>query len=766
MYKSIFISILFLTNLQLLAQKQDKCNCYIKGVVKDNDSGQPLVGVIIQIKENKIFAVTDTLGRYYIDNLCQGKYTISSKILGYKEVFQSISLVHEHQNDNNIELHEDEIHLKDVEIRAVRIEAPITQNVKTLNYQNLTNTRGQNLGEILNQVVGITTFQTGSTISKPVIHGLHSNRILILNNGLRQEGQQWGAEHAPEIDPFVANQISVIKGPASVRYGADAIGGVILIEPAALPTNKTLGGEMNLVGMSNGKVGNASLMLEGSTNFGLSWRVQGSLKQAGNFKTAQYYLANTGTNEQNYSAELGYRKNKKDISVYYSQFKTQIGVFSSSHIGNLTDLQNAIALGEPLIKSDFSYQIASPYQNIVHQLLKIKSGIQIGKNHLNILFGRQYDNRAEFDIHGQQSIEIPALLFRLTTFTGDLVFDHAPILKSLAGKIGISSLYQYNFMDGRPLIPDFEQYNFGLFAIEKWIKPKYEIEFGARIDKRNMSVYQFVNRQLNTQYHQFQNAVGSLGIVYHFNKKVDLKLNVGTAWRPPNVSELYSNGVHHGAATYEEGDVNLKAEASTNLTTSLNYTSKFTNIELDLYHHYIQNYIYLKPQNQPILTVRGAFPYFKYTQTNATFMGLDLMAVNTISKAVGHTLKLSYLQVYDVLNQDYIVQIPANRIENMLSLTFLKNKKPTNTHLTLSHLWVAEQKRVPLNSDFAPPPPAYHLWNLEFRSEYAINKEHKLKWGLSVQNLLNTSYKDYMNRFRYFAHEIGRNITLRLNYQF
>jgi len=180
----------------------------------------------------------------------------------------------------------------------------LTQTQSVLSGADLDKTRGKSLGEALKSVNGVTGLQSGASIVKPVINGLHSNRILIMNNGVRQEGQQWGSEHAPEIDPFLATQITVIKGASGVRYGSDAMGGVVLLEPPPLRAKPGMGGEVNLVGYSNSHQGVASGFLEGSPAAvpGLGWRLQGTAKKAGATETPRYFLNNTGFEEFNWSA--------------------------------------------------------------------------------------------------------------------------------------------------------------------------------------------------------------------------------------------------------------------------------------------------------------------------------------------------------------------------------------------------------------------------------------------------------------------------------
>ncbi|MGV3557617.1 TonB-dependent receptor [Larkinella arboricola] len=754
---------------------QHPCDCFIKGVVLDRDSRQPIPGAAVFIKELQKGTLTDAEGHYRIDQLCQGQYTVVSSILGYKQVAQSVTLVH--TSEQNVLLTEDDIHLQDVNVTAQRATALSSQTVSQLEGKALDQTRGQSLGDALRTVTGVTTLQTGSSIAKPVIHGMHSNRILILNNGIRQEGQQWGSEHAPEIDPFVANRITVIKGAAGVRFGSDAIGGVILVEPAPLPTTKTVHGELNLAGFTNGRQGVASLQTEGGFGKGFGWRVQGTLKRGGNIRTPRYFLDNTGISEQNVSAALGYRSARLRSELYYSRFATRLGIFSGSHIGSLSDLQDVLEKGEPIVKSGFSYAINRPYQQIAHDLLKWKTDWKPASGGTwSLTLARQLDDRMEYDLHRPRNDSLaalnrPELRFRLTTYTGDLIFEHKPLANKLTGSVGISGFYQFNIMNGRPLIPNFRTYNAGIFWIEKLKLNRWEYEAGLRYDYRHMQVFRYENRVLEKPLFVFRNFSGTVGATYSINDQWTARFNAGTSWRAPNVSELFSDGVHHGAAAYELGDRTLQPEVAYNLNLSTEYTGKKVQAEVGLFYNTIRDYIYLKPQAEPVLTIRGAFPAFKYTQTDALYAGLDASLTAVLLPKLSGTSKLSLLRVQDVVLDQPIVMTPPNRWENSLRYDLGKWAGLQDVFVGAGNLWVARQNRVPggphsTTSDFIPPPPAYSLWNLTAGFAIPVSEKRQLDVGITVTNLFNTVYRDYMNRFRYYADDPGRNASVRLKWRF
>jgi iron complex outermembrane receptor protein len=770
------------------------CNCFIQGIVQDDATKQPIVGAVVFIKELNKGVSTDAKGFYKISNICEGKYTIIGKIVGYQEKNYTINL--EHGAEQNIKLSETELHLANIDIKAQKIEN-LTQTKNTLENTALDQTRGQSLGEALKQITGVTTLQTGSSIAKPVIHGMHSNRVLIMNSGVRQEGQQWGSEHAPEIDPFVAKKISVLKGAAGVRYGSDAIAGVIMLEPEALPDSNKIGGEINSVYFSNGNQIVTSGILESglrkvSTKSNLPYsfgmRLQGTYKQGGDISTPNYRLANTGISEINYSLSANYKRKNAISELFFSQFNTKIGVFAGSHIGNVTDLTEAIKRGTPLAiytPKKFTYALDRPYQDVQHNLLKIKQIQKTRKGDIALTLARQYDFRKEIDVlRGDKNL---VQLFKLTTYTGELLFEHKPLFKLLTGSAGITGLYQENLSTGtltQPrastvLLPNFKNFTTGIFLIERIVQKQWEMEGGFRYDIRHLNVYRIPRgEQLVKQNQQNnQNATGTLGANFRPNAHWNFLVNISSAWRAASVNELYSDGVHHGAASYEKGDESLVPETALNTSFTANYVSKNTQIELHAYNNYINNYIFLSPTGRPTLTIRGAFPEFFYTQTNARFRGIDLTGNFQIHKNLSFDSKLSYLEAQDLSNAQALILIPANRWENSLRFEWEK------TTFSLTNLYVAKQSRVPTKiifsaiptseivfnqygGDFAPPPPAYMLWNAAFSRQFSIRNKQSLGLSLTISNLLNTSYRDYLNRFRYFSDEISRNVAFRAKYSF
>nr|MBP6757354.1 TonB-dependent receptor plug domain-containing protein [Bacteroidia bacterium] len=485
-YFSKYVCVLLL-NFFILSNTltaQIDCNNNLSIRVIDRDNGDELESTIVSINEIKKINATNEHGNTTFNKLCVGRYHILIQHLGCSDTIISIDLKKDFKLI--VKLPHSNYELSQIEVTDKQPDIIKTQTVYDLREKELDQTRGKSLGEALKLVNGVTTLNTGSSISKPMIHGMQGYRILILNNGIRQEGQQWGNEHAPEIDPFIAQKISVIKGANAVRYGSDAMAGVIVVEPNDLPDTASITGEVNLVGLSNGKTGVTSGILQGYFDKlkGFSWRVQGTLKKGGNINSPNYYLKNTGVQESNFSYALNYHRKNWGIETYYSQFNTKIGIFSSAHVGNLTDLQAAFNSSKPQDSlANFSYDIGRPYQDITHELVKSKFHLHItNKWKAYIQYAYQYNIRKEYDKHVPRNnalaeLNKPELDYRITSQTIDAIIEHLNI-KSFRGQFGGSYLNQQNVYLGRFFIPNYINNSWGLFATERFVKQHIEVEAG------------------------------------------------------------------------------------------------------------------------------------------------------------------------------------------------------------------------------------------------------------------------------------------------
>lgn len=751
--------------LSAAVKAQEKCSFDVNGKVMDQESNEPIEGAYIWIKEIEKGAVTNQNGNFNINNVCEGHYTLTIESLGYTSSSSPLNI---HQNVNiTLRLESKEYLIDGVEIVGHKDAVNTLNNISNVGKELLEENRGKNLGETLKHLPGVSSYTTGANIAKPVIHGMHSNRIMILNNEVRQEGQQWGGEHAPEIDPFMAEDISVVKGAETVRFGPEAMGGVILVTPPKLPVSPETKGSINLVGGSNGRNGAAAFSLEGGTKKlqGLGYRIQASSRIGGNIKSPGYYQNNTGMRELNFSAALGYNTKKLGMELFYSRFNTEIGILSDAHTGNSSDLNELIENGRPFSNPDFSYDIENPRQEVSHQLLKAKGHYHLNNDGvINVKYAFQQNNRQEFDKRRGNLNDHAALDLELFTNTLDLAYEH-PNKKKWNGSIGLNLLQQANNnIPGTgvtPLIPNYDLLNIGLYAIENYIDGPFELEGGARFDYRYVDAARFnKDGELDERDFAFQNFTAFLGAAYSFNEFWMFSSNLGSAWRPPNINEQFSQGLHHGAAAVEIGNPDFVSEQALKWVNTLNYNRDRLRAELTGYYHKINNYIYLNPTGEQYVSLRGTFNIYEYLQTDASFWGLDLSTNYRIIPSLGWYIKGSMIRAKNLIDGTYLPFIPADRVDTGLIYENVKIGK-----ITLSNLSVFKQQREP-DFDLAPAPSGYNLWDISMSRTLFSHNKSVMKGSLSVNNIFNTEYKNYMNRFRYFTHEMGRNIYLLLKYEF
>ncbi|NJN43192.1 MAG: TonB-dependent receptor plug domain-containing protein [Flammeovirgaceae bacterium] len=387
---------------------QQNCRSTFSGIAL-SDAGQPLYAASVMLATTPASGTTtNEAGKFRFNDLCHGEYRITIQYVGYKT--QTLSIFIDRSIERTFRLETDVTQLNEVVVEEALPNTEHAHNFSILSEKQLSETAGKTLGESLKELPGVNTIQSGPGIFKPIIHGVHSQRILILNYGIRQEGQQWGAEHAPEIDPFVASNIVVIKDASAIKYGTDALGGVIVVNPPSLPDKSGIGGSFNTVLQSNGRSGTFSGMLEGGIKglSGLGWRVQGTAKRSGDFISPDYMLTNTGIKELNFSVATGYHSEHKGFEVFFSHFNTEIGILKGTSTSNLDDLLNAMERTPPQYTSDFSYSISEPRQEVSHNLLKLNAHVETDQGEWRLQYGFQNNNRKEFDIRRGSLAVYPA----------------------------------------------------------------------------------------------------------------------------------------------------------------------------------------------------------------------------------------------------------------------------------------------------------------------------------------------------------------------
>lgn len=769
MMKSIWSACTIRLMLLLLLPSSVAWSQQLTGRVLDGEY-QPLHGVHVFVPTLMQGAATDSEGYYTLDGLPQDTLTVEYRFVGFATVVRSVPIDNERMV-LDVMLEPEELELEEIITIAEGASAELnraTMSVSRLEPEDLEKLRGQNLAETLTHLAGVTALTTGPSIAKPVIRGMHSQRVLVLNAGVSQEGQQWGGEHAPEIDPFAPVRIEVVRGAAGVEYGVGAIGGVIRLEPRELPVSPRLAGSVSMNGFSNNRQAAGSVLLESGIRAlpGLGWRVQGSFRKAGASKTPDYVIGNSGFNELNGSLALGYKGDNFALRSYYSLFSTELGLFKGAHIGNSDDLLRALRRGQPSVQYEFLYDIEAPKQTVRHDLFTLSGHYDLDSgDRIEAQFGLQRNRRQEFDAHRRNGdpVNDPAFDLTLATQTLDVKLRSIP-RGSFFGVLGVSGMNQGNVnVEAGYLIPNFRALTGGTYARATWVGRSLTVEAGARLDHRWLKAYPRMNRRgdYTRTTHAYTNLSGVLGTIWQFSNSWSVALNLGTAWRPPGVNELYNFGVHHGTAQFEVGNSDIGGERSYNVDMTLRHVGENSRVEVSAFNNRMDGYIHLFPENEARVTIRGTFPSFRYEQTDAVLRGLDGVVEYSFLGVLELRAQGSVVRGDDRSADMPLIFMPADRLTLGAAVSLPNLGKIHSSEIELESTFVRRQMRYPKGVDYAEPPKGYSLFNLGYRVEIASGTS-VIQLGLSVQNLLNTVYRDYLSRFRYFVDAPGRNVVLRL----
>ncbi|GAB1308685.1 TonB-dependent receptor [Urechidicola sp. KH5] len=793
----LFITVLLFSSIVTISQN---CDLTLSGKIIDIHDDSPLVGATLVVADINLVIESDFDGNYTIKNLCEGKYFIQISHPECATRGFNVTLSKNQNKDFKLEHHLDQLNEISVNGKAFNNTAK-TINVSTISEKEIEQNNGATLGDALKSLSGVSTLNTGNNIVKPIINGLHSSRVVIINNGVRMEDQEWGSEHAPNIDINAAQNITLVKGAGALQYSGDAIGGVIVVSPKRAHLKDSIYGKTLLTGTTNGRGFSATSQLTRSTEKGFYTTIQGTIKRFGDYEAPDYVLSNTGIYERNFSINAGINRIDYGIDLYYSMFKNDIGILRASHLGNIRDLYRAIESDVPLYIEDFTYEINPPRQEVTHHLAKLNGFYWLNnKTKLNLQYDFQLNNRLEFDIRRGERQNKPALDLQLDTHS--LTFDLDTKLKeNLNLKAGITGRYQVNFPDPetgvKRLIPDYDQYDFGIFAIADYkLNDSWLVEAGARFDYRYMDVWKFYrksfweervydeefadivveetnNSVLTKPQLNFSNGSAMLGANYTISEDYKLYLNYSLASRAPNASELFSEGLHHSAARIEYGDLRIESEIGHKFSASLERSHDKFSFKVTPFYNNVANYILLEPTgiNQ---TLRGSFPVWEYRQTDANLYGVDLDASYAFLDDFLLTSQFSFLKGYDNIQDEPLIDVPP--VSTVNELVFTKAAL-NNLRLSLQSEYVFRQNEYPDNNfevfipetqtyeevDISTPPDAYHLLNFNSSIDFKMSQKSTLNVGFSINNVFNTSYRNYLNNMRFFADELGRNFLLKLN---
>lgn len=786
-----FIVKCFILLIGVVGYSQNK----IQGTIFNKDQ-KVLAGSHIHIGSKTVSA--DTNGKYEIKNIPSGSLKVFVSFIGYETIDTLVNVSDDLILD--FVLKQKAALLEEIVVKQkgnFLNQSVAEQKIKSETIEKYSN---QTLGDALKEVAGVTLLKTGSTIVKPVINGLHSSRVPVINNNIRLEDQEWGAEHAPNFDINAAGKITVIKGASGLQFGGDAVGGIVIIEPMVVKKDTLFGKTLfNLA--SNGRGGSISTSLHKGNFCDWSWNAMGTLKYLGDRETPNYVLSNTGNREANFSGDLKYTGKKYDIAAFYSFYNAKIGILSASHIGNITDLYQSILNQVPYISNDFTYSLANPKQEVQHHIAKLNYNWHHTENTLwAFQYAFQFNKRLEFDVRRGSNSDKPALDLELATHS--VSADYKKTGQNWTVKSGWNGSYQNNFASPktgvRPLIPSYSKIDSGIYGVAEYrLSNKLTLESGIRYDfstieatkyylksrwdERNYSpefdsfiVNAEGNQWLTKPQFTFHNVSASAGVHKEFQHEWNGFGNVSLAVRNPNPSEFFSDGLHHSTGMIELGDLRLKKEQSFKISATLQKKWRAFSFDVTPFSNTIANYMFLKPVGFET-SIRGAFPVWEYQQTLARLIGIDIQTHWNIIKNWELHSALSYVNGRDISKKQPLIDIPPLNLSQKIQFS---KKEWQAMLLELRSEIVLGQNQFPNNNfntnilvngeltsvlvDISTPPAGYHL--LHFYAEIKVNAFQKAetKLAFSVQNIGNTTYRDYLNRQRFFAEEMGRNFQLQL----
>ncbi len=789
--------------LAQLTTASQNCSLTLSGKVIDLHDGSLLSGATLVVAETETIVQTSLDGVYSIPNLCPNT-SYSIKVLHSYCTPKTFSLKISGDSVRDFKL---EHHLE--ELNEIILEGKAYENKtttvleKNLNQETLEQYSAGTLGDALNSLSGVSSLNKGNGIVKPIINGLHSSRIIMINNGVRMQDQEWGKEHAPNIDVNSVGRLTLVKSASALQYGGDAMGGIIIAEGPKVAIKDSLYGKTMLFGASNGRGGGITSQLTKSFENGIYGTAQGTFKRFGDVEAADYVMSNTGLYEKDISLRIGLNRFNYGIEGYYSYYNTTIGILRSAHAANASSQIRAINSNEPLIIRNFTYDIGYPNQDVKHHLARIKgfkNFKSLGK--VNFQYDYQKNKRFEYDIRRGNDRDTPALDLELDTHT--VLVDVKKAYDALELKYGIMGRFQTNFANPdtgiRRLIPDYDKYDYGVYVIGDYkINDKWQVESGIRFDYSFIDAFKYyknsvwiergydllfpdiVVNELSTQLLtnpklEFNNLSATIGFNYNISEKSSLFFNQSMASRAPNPSELFSDGLHHAIARIELGDLRLKSEIGHKTDLTYRFENERFNFSVNPFHNLIQDFILIKPTGLRE-TIRGNFQVWEYRQTEVQLLGVDIDASYNLNKALKFTHQLSLVKGYERGNDLPLINMPPVNTKNQISYF---NQKLNNLVLSLESEYVFAQNEYPDNNfevyipvlettetlDISTPPNAYHLLKLNGSMDFKVSKTTSLKVGLDITNLLNTSYRSYLNLLRYYADDLGRNflLNLKLNY--
>lgn len=812
--RDLQLLILLFTLPAILQAQAESCTLTVTGRIIDEHDESPLSYSYIKLNEDGPTVMADDLGNFELNGVCPGVHTLHVSHVGCEPMQYEFRAVPNLSNHLIIRM---EHHHELRELEVAGEQNAIKTGVNTLEFKegHLDLKRMQKLGTALAELEGVSVIKSGPNISKPVINGVFGNRIAIFNDYSKLEDQQWGADHAPALELADAGEIIVVKGAQGVEFGPEALGGAIIAKPEPFEDHLPVTGTLRTGYASNGNGIFAGGRLSGALTRQnrLQYRVSGSWNKRGDSRTPEYFLNNTGSENFQVGGAVAYKYKTLKVSIMHTSLRQELGILTDAHNGNLTDLSEAVNLGTPATIEPFSYQIENPRQRVFHSTTGVSASIKPGsKSQLDFNYSFQQNNREEYDIRRGIYNEIPAVDLRLRTHSAKITFTG--LLSDRANiKTGAEIRHMENLSNAeiasRPIVPNYFQQQAGAFALLSYNPGKWETEIGVRLDAVNIEAFKWyrtanwnqlyagifddfvqsynesANQVFTRPEFSYFNVSAAAGVRYFLNDDTYTGFRISHASRPPNSAELFSEGLHLGAATVDYGNLLLKPEQGTGVEWYGQITKGKFRTLINLYGKLYSGFI-LPEFSGVELTIRGAFPQMTYRQTDALFYGVDARFIYQFSDDFKTISQLALTYAHDLQRNALLPNIPPPNMRNELSWSPLfRGTRDWNFSLITEHhlrqnnaprvitvdelrlMTEAEIRSEQENGSFdiALPPGEYHLLHLQISRSFNIRGK-KLLLGLLAENLLNRSYRSYLNRFRYFALEEGTNVQLMFQYKF
>lgn len=739
-----------LSVLLLLAIPSIYAQNTLKGVVTDTNTNDPLIFANIYLPQLEKGATTDDQGNYTLNNIPNGTYSIIISIIGYETLSQNISF----PNSDSLDF---KLIPSAIEMEEIIISTPFhklqSENVMKVERETVANLNAKgflNLSEGITSIAGVESVTTGVSIGKPVIRGLSSNRVLVYTQGVRLENQQFGDEHGLGLSDSGIESVEVIKGPASLLYGSDALGGVLYLNPEkfARANNEVADASYNYFSSTRGFNTNAGYKSSGE-HFKFLFR--GSLAEHADYNTADYRVTNSRFREQDLKAGLGYQ---------ISNFKTELRYnVNNSKLGIPEEVGEQNTNKTPLL----------PFQEVTNHVLSSKSTVFLNNSSLDFNFGLLYNDRKEFEDHHEHGDDDhedededhdheahddddleAALHMKLKTFNYDVKYN-LPTFGRFETIVGVQGMTQSNTNYGEEqLIPDAITSDFGFLATSHIHFENSDIQIGARYDHRSIDVISGLNKS-------FSSFNGAVGLKTNLAQKITTRLNLASGYRAPNLAELTSEGTHEGTNRYEIGNENLKNEQNFQADLALEFKNEHVEVFVNAFYNKVNNYIFISPNGALIDNT----PVYNYLQSNANLYGGEI-------GMHFHPHPLDWLHIESSFetvtgkqeNDSYLPLIPSNSLSNTLRVEF--NTKPVQKLYAFVRLNTNfKQSNV---SDFETPTNGYNLLGAGFGGTVNLFKNN-LDIRVSGSNLTDKTYINHLSRLKSDGiFNMGRNINVGLTY--